>query len=538
MPEIVDLVVATERPMSGLFGDIQLVISRSSVDLTRVSSPAGLALLADHDGTIPLGITERAEVRNGVLYAKARLESSERSEPYIAEIRSTARRGISPGFVPTRIRFEQDGDEILTVIEAFEIYEVSTTPVPLNPDAAIIGIAGSPTAASVSSTSARPAPTAVPAARPTQEIDRRAMTLATQEEKLATQVSKLDERLIDLSRREQALADVEAKPATGAPKPLGEVLLALCSLATNPSGPTPKLPGVEVTSARTNHLIGRIPSMSFSLQSDTVFGSEISTVEAGDIAPEGRGAARLLALCRQTSPPYGSQAFPVLDTGAAASMLSEGSVLAISDGTWRNPPLVARPHQAQARSAFSMQSLVQGGQTFKDMIDQSLRVAMQELIATQLLVGSGVAPSLTGLTSTTGVSTSEYISTNRGTATSFRDAEDQLEDAVYGPEVRPRWLLSTSLWRLARKTLREPGNQEFVLAGNRVLGEHPALKVSDLDDNVAVLADLFYTVLCVWDQMDVVIDMVSKPGNVLTTITSWVDVVVLRPASIIVMDQA
>ena len=119
MAEVIDLVVATERPMFGLFGDIKLVISRSSVDLTRVSSPAGLALLADHNGTIPLGIIERVEVRNGVVYAKARLETSQRSEPYLAEIRSTARRGISPGFLPTKVRFEQDGDEILTVIEAF-----------------------------------------------------------------------------------------------------------------------------------------------------------------------------------------------------------------------------------------------------------------------------------------------------------------------------------------------------------------------------------------------------------------------------------
>ena len=365
------------------------------------------------------------------------------------------------------------------------------------------------------------------------------MTLATQEEKLATQVSKLDERLIDLSRREQALAEAtEASPATGAPLALAETLLALCSLATNPSGNTPKLPGVEIQSARTNHLTGRIPSMSLALQSDTVFGSEISTVETGDIQPMGRSARRLLSLCRQSAPKYGQQSYPVLTSSPAAAMVAEGSVLADSAVTFTNPPPLATPHQAQVRANFTLQSLLQSGGQFQQMVDDSLATAQASLMATQLVTGSGVSPALTGLLNTTGVGESLYTATNRGAASSFRSAEGLLDDVVYGPEGRLAFVVGNSLYRKARETLREPGTGQYVIEDGQVLGEIEAVKNGDLGDDQAILFDASYVVLCVWDQSDIVIDMVSKPGNVLTTITSWIDVVPLRPASIVVMDQA
>ena len=285
--------------------------------------------------------------------------------------------------------------------------------------------------------------------------------------------SRVDAKLVDLSRREIAMADAEAKPATGAPLSLGETLQALCSLATNPSGPTPKLPGVEITSGRVNHLMGRIPAASAALTGADVFGSEIQTVEVGDIQPQGRRARRLLSLCRQAAPAFGSQSFPIMTSAPASGMIQDGGApLAITDAVFSNPSPVATPHQGQTRTSFSLQSLIQGGSQFREMVDSSLAVALADLMAGQLVAGDGLTPSLTGLLTIAGTGSTSYLPTNRGGAESFRAAEDALDNITYGPEGRLVFLVATSLFREARKTLREPGTGSYVVEDGRVLGRN------------------------------------------------------------------
>ena len=270
-----------------------------------------------------------------------------------------------------------------------------------------------------------------------------------------------------------------------------------------------------------------------------MLGSEIETKEAGDIQPQGRRAARLLSLCRQAAPKYGSQSFPVMTSAPNSGMVMEGSVLGLADAAFANPAPVATPHQGQTRASFTLLSLVQGQDVFSALVDESLRVAMQDLMAGQLLIGTGVSPSLTGLVNVSGIGTSSYMSTNRGAASGFREGENVLEDATYGPEIRPTWIVASSLYREARETLREPGGTgDYVIRDGRVLGEIPALKSSELEDNQALLVDLGYVVVAIWDTLDLTLDMVTKPGNMLITLTSWFDVVPIRKEAILLMDQA
>ena len=529
--------------MDGMFGPIKLKITRESVDLSRVQSASGISVLADHDGTRPIGIVTSAEIQGNALYMDAEWISTDRSEPYLQEARGGSRRGVSPGFLIRDAEFSTLPDgQILTLVTAFEVYECSLTPVPRSADAAILMWEGSPSeAASLPSPSARPAATAKTAVSAQRPAARHISTpTPTSQERNArmTQIeTRVDEKLVDLSRRERELADVEAKPAAGDPQPLAETLLALCSLATNPSGPTPRMPGVEVTSARTNHLTGRIPSMSLSLTSSDAVGTEIGTVEVGDLQPQGRSARRLLGLCRQSSPRYGQQAFPILSSAPGAAMILEGSVLAMTDAAFANPAPVATPHLGVTRASYSLLSLIQGGAQFKEMVDQSLAVALQDLMAGQLVAGTGVAPSLTGLLHTADTESVAYLSTNRGAAAMFRSASDLLDDQTYGPEGRLAFLISTSLYREARQTLREPGDGNYVVADGLVLGETLALKNDDLGVNQAILFDASYVVFCIWDQMDVAIDQISSPGNVKITLSAQFDAVPLRPQSIIVVDQ-
>ena len=548
MPEEAILSFASQELMQGLFGPMRLRVTRESVDLSRVGARSGLPYLIDHDSTRPLGRVVRTEIRDGIVFAEATIPSVSRSEPYLEELRSHLRDGVSPGMFLHEVEFIEENGEIIEYVKRWMCYELSSVTVPRMQTIGLISLqdAGDkaslkpgPTPTKATSISTRPVATvktAVPAQRPAARV--KAEPTQTPEQRrirMTTIESRVDEKLVDLSRRERALTDVEAKPATGAPLALDRTILSLAALASNPSAPTPPMPGVEVQTATRNHVSARVPFATAALTGATT--PTTTTTERGDVQATGRRAERILRLFRPASPPYGSQRFPIMDTGATAGMVVDGGpALTIVDGTFRNPAPEATPHMAQVRAKFTMGLMIQGGDSFRLMVDDSLRIAMQELMLTQVLTGDGVSPSLTGITNVTGILSSEYTLTNRGSATSFRDAENVLEDSVYGPEIRPAFLIGTSLYRTARETLREPGTGEFVLEDSRVLGETIAYKSGDLPDDQALLLDAGHTVLAMWDAVDLIVDGITDPGNIKITMSTWLDLVVLRAASIVLMD--
>ena len=565
MPETATIVYATEELMPSMFGSMRLRVDRDSIDLSRLSSPAGLAFLAGHDGDAPLGQVNRAEIHDGVAYASVRLESTTRSEPFLEELRQGIRDGISPGFLILAAEFVEEDNDVVMLITRWQPFEISSTPIPRMMSASLLRIAGSPStnkqasyggarsgvdlSAGASRSKAHTVSHTPPDARTDAlrvshdkgraRVTEPILTKVERAKKMSEIETRVDAKLADLSRREMALADVKAKPATGDPLALDKTILVLAGLASNPSAPTPPMPGVEVSAANRGHVSARVPTMSLALTGATTYGTEIqSPTERGDIQPQGRRAERLLRLLRPVSVTYGSKGLPTLDSPPASGMIVDGGApLALTDATFQNPAPTADFHMGQVRSSYSLQAVNQGGQTFEALVDDSLRAEMANLQVAQIVTGSGVAPSVRGILNTPNIGTSVYLATNRGTASSFRSAEDELESVQYGPEIRRVWLVASSLYRTARMTLREPGNQEFVVSNGRVLGEYPVIKNGDLSNNQALLADLEYLAFCQWDMVDVTFDMITNPGIAIVTVSSWFDLVVIRPNAVVLMDQ-
>ena len=621
MAEEAHVVFATTEKMAGFFGPMRLRVDRDAVDLSRLSSPSGLAFLAGHNGDAPLGQVARAEIHDDVGYMNVRLESTVRSEPFLEELRAGIRDGISPGFMIIESEFVEEHNDVVMLITRWQPYEISSIPIPRMMGASLLRIDGSPSTNKASHEGARSGVDLSAGAQRSKALsvsltapDTRTAdqflchntgrarvteptkTAAERRKRMSEIETRVDEKLVDLNRREQALADAEAAPATGAPLALDKAIIALAGLASNPSAPTPPMPGVEVQAANRNHVSAQVPVQTLALTGATTYGSEIqSPTERGDIQPQGRRASRLLTLLRPVSVVYGSKSLPTLDSPPASGMVVDGAPpIPLVDATFRNPSPRSDFHQGQTRAALSLQALIlsqkvcagrnrtnvptpgyniqslfrtlpqhtvalrcakslelpqngflrgnqaltQGGETFAALVDDSIRAEMAALQATQVIAGDGVAPNVRGIVNTPNIGTSEYLATNRGTAASVRSAEDVLEAAEYGPETRPVWILSPALYRAARMTLREPGNQEFVVSNGRVLGEYPVLKSGDLSDNQAIFMDAEYLAFAQWDMVDLVIDMITSPGNVKITMSSFFDVIVIRPNAVVVMDQA
>ena len=477
MPETVRVAFASEREMSGLFGPMRLLCGPENVDLSRVSSRAGMAFLMDHQGDRPAGRVRRAALRNRVAFAEVDLVEAPRNAGYLEELRGGLRDGISPGILIHKVDIsETDDGEISFDITFWEPYEISSTPIPRNPDAGIVTMEGSPTKASESDPSTEGAPSRLRrrSARERTERQPSARALATTQASMKpvpqptitkktegqrmTELEALEKR-VDAKLAAHAMAG--DTPETVAGLPLHEAISGLAALGQNPSGTV--LRGLENVQVQRGHAQGQA-----ALQASDIYGSETTTTEIGDIQPQGRRAERLLRQLRQARIPYGSQRFPVLASAPTAGMVVEGMApLTIVDASFTDPAPTAQPHAAQTRAKFSLLSVIQGGDVFRDMVDDSMATALAALMATQLVSGDGSGANVRGLLNTPNVGTSQYTLNDRGTATSFETAEDVLDAAEYGAESRPTWLLSPDLYRTARKTLRQPGDQTYVLGARR-----------------------------------------------------------------------
>ena len=221
-----------------------------------------------------------------------------------------------------------------------------------------------------------------------------------------------------------------------------------------------------------------------------------------------------------------------------SGMLLDGAApLTLTDGAFQSPSPSADFHMGQVRSAFTLQSMIQGGQVFEDMVNDSLTAAMASLQATQVITGDGVAPNVLGVLNVTGILSSMYASTARGSASTWLMAEGLLEAEEVGPEIRRLWIISSELYRTAKMTVTDPGTGQYVLSGGRILDEVPAFKNGDLGDDQALLIDAGYWVFAKWDQADLVLDGISSPGNLRVTMSENFDLVPIRAPSALLMDQ-
>ena len=63
MPEYATFISASETPMAGFMGRLQLLCGPDNVVLSRVTSRAGMPLLTDHRPDLALGMVQRLESR-------------------------------------------------------------------------------------------------------------------------------------------------------------------------------------------------------------------------------------------------------------------------------------------------------------------------------------------------------------------------------------------------------------------------------------------------------------------------------------------
>ena len=503
--------------MPGLFSDIKLSLKRGACDLSRISSAAGMPMLFDHAGDLPAGRIRDARIRDRSLYATAEVIQTPRNRDHLTELRPGLRPGLSPGFLINDAVLEEDQDgEYCLVVTSWTPYEISSTPIPRNPAAAILGFDGGQdkedeededndnddnkhSVTDIAATAGALAEKAVAGVlAESREINK--ALLQTYAASTVTDTTR--RRSTDMTN------EVTAKhKGTG----LAADNVAVLRAALDGSTIAPE------------NLVGGQPGQKAIIKLALETGSTGFVVgqrgAADRLMPrdEVRAADRILSLPNLFALETLDQSVPAWSALPGAFAITEAGTRATTDGTIAN--MDTKPKRIQSAVDYTM---VVGNVApgLEDALIMALTEAANQKIAAEFIAGAGVDPGAVGLRSLTGVNASTYAVADIGGAQSYWSAEDMLPDAMSAD--RRAWVISESLYRTTRKTLLEPGNAKRVAQNGLLADDSPVIRSSLYPTGEALYGEFGYATLLFWNEAQLIVDRITLPGTVkLTMFVFW-----------------
>ena len=196
----------------------------------------------------------------------------------------------------------------------------------------------------------------------------------------------------------------------------------------------------------------------------------------------------------------------------------------------------------EVKSSYSTQLALMAGSIFDvgEQMQASHRAAIRQKLLEQIVSGDGQGSNLSGVASTSGIGAATYAMADAGKSDKFTTAENTVEDADADGS-RVAWLLGSTLSSATRSALLEPGSDRRVnergrmsLSGYRAYRSNSAIASTN-----ALLADWSSIAIVMQQQMVVIVDRISRPGEVrITSRLAVADPIVTRPARVYKLEQA
>ena len=518
MPELLTLLAANEAKMSGLFSDIKLSLKRGACDLSRISSAAGMPMLFDHAGDLPAGRIRDARIRDRSLYATAEVIQTPRNRDHLTELRAGLRPGLSPGFLINDAVLEEDQDgEYCLVVTSWTPYEISSTPIPRNPAAAVLGIDGGQdkddedddedaraddneddddNKHSMPDTAAL----AASAVRAVESVlsERREINKALLQTYAASTRTNTTRGRSTMKHEDTGLADTD------------NVALLKAAMTGGEDIPSEALVGGRPGAKSTIRL-------AFTSASKGIIGTD-ADADRLEVREQVTSVRRILGLPRLIEMVEYDQRCPEWTARPIAVTVPESPTRADSAGTIAAAK--REPKMVMAGADITLQANIQAP-GFEASVLAALEEALEQRIAEELLSGSiSTSPnSVDGLIHHTGISETEYAVTAVGAVGGYWDTEDALPTRLSAD--RRAWIVEEGLYRTTRKTLIEPGANRRVIQSGLLADDAQVIRSALIPDGHAIYAEWSDIVLYRWAEVGLTVDMITKPGKVLLTAWTW-----------------
>ena len=215
--------------------------------------------------------------------------------------------------------------------------------------------------------------------------------------------------------------------------------------------------------------------------------------------------------------------------------------------TWRRVPGPVDSYDydmasvVEAKTVVSNLAIIQAGETgLDDRILEAHRLALQDTLLRQVLVGDGTGNNLSGIVGATGIQTADYVLADRGNSAAFQTAEDAVEDAG-GRLPYMAWALGKDLSASARQTAIDPGGSRRTEERGRLTLSGLATQriVDGLAGTTGILADWRTVVVPVADMLGITVNRLSRPGeSIITSRLDVADPIVSAPEAVYALTQA
>ena len=212
------------------------------------------------------------------------------------------------------------------------------------------------------------------------------------------------------------------------------------------------------------------------------------------------------------------------EAGAALTEAERDQTFRYTGAAWQLQASTFTEHDYQlssvieAKSEVSLQVAVQTSDSVLDDVLEAHRLGLSDRLLEQVLAGDGTGNNLTGVASATGIGSATYALADRGSDEFFTDAEIAVEDGG-GRTQYMAWGLGTGLDASTKKTSIEPGDSRRTQEGGRLtLSGTPVQRITEgLSSTTGLVGDWRTVVVPILDQLIVVVDRISTPGEVRIT---------------------
>ena len=223
---------------------------------------------------------------------------------------------------------------------------------------------------------------------------------------------------------------------------------------------------------------------------------------------------------------------------SATATLSGGSVSSITVDEGGNSylgPISVTFEGGGGTGAMATASIVDGSVTAINVTDGGTSYATVPTVV--LSSGDGEGNNISSIVSDPLVTRTEYAAASKGADRVFRPAEIAVQDASGSPSA---WALGGTLESSARAVVVEPGGSRRVIEGREMLlSGVPTFRNTDMNSNMGIVADWRRAIMIITGStIEYTIDKITRPGDLKITSRLPVDVRVVRPTLVQVINEA
>ena len=269
----------------------------------------------------------------------------------------------------------------------------------------------------------------------------------------------------------------------------------------------------------------RLPTAQFAIPYDAIDGQEKARQFDFPMQPTDALFGLFLHLMPREMTGY----VPVGDLPTAQTILESSQLSADTD-----PSTITLAYAcsrvATARSQFTLQLDLQDPE-FSDYIEAALAASLRREIVRQVLIGNGTPPNAQGLSTLTGVHEAMYQTTGVA-ANDLVNVEQAVVDAK-ADEMALSWVAGSTVHSALVTTAIEPGDHRRIAENRRVtLSGASLFRSPDLPTGMALCMDPLFVTVIMHGEMLLVVDRVSKPGDVKLTARLPFDIKYLRAGQV------